>query len=95
MERFGGRDVAGRLNEVHADLIAARRELEIIEEQLVIFDDTAEDARVRSLVAESPLAGQEWREAKRHAEAMQRGREAAKSRVAELERARDDLLSKL
>ncbi|MGH9294937.1 MAG: hypothetical protein ACRD0B_06360 [Acidimicrobiales bacterium] len=97
MERTSSHDgdVRRRLSEIYAQLVAARRELEIVEEQLLVFNDTEDDARVRSLVSESPLADHEWREAKRHAEAMLRGREAARARVAELERAQDELLSKL
>jgi len=75
--------------------VKARQELAIVEEQLLQFNETADDARIRSLVSETPLADQECREARKHAEAMQRGRDAAEARVAELERAQDDLLAKL
>ncbi len=60
-----------------------------------MFTETAEDARLRALVSETPLANHEWQEARRHEEAMTRGRDAASARVAELERAQDELLSKL
>lgn len=73
----------------------ARQELAIVDEQLLQFNETADDARIRSLVSETPLADQEWREARKHAEAMKRGWAAAQARVAELERAQDDLLAKL
>lgn len=89
------RSVERRLTEVHDRLVKARQELAIVEEQLLMFTDTADDARIRSLVSETPLADHEAREARRHAEAMQRGRDAARARVTELERAQDDLLSKL
>ena len=89
------RSVERRLSDVHDRLVKARQELAIVEEQLLQFNETAEDARIRSLVSETPLAGEESRQARRHAEAMQRGRDAARARVAELEQAQDDLLSKL
>lgn len=73
----------------------ARQELSILEEQLLVFTDTAEDARLRALVSETPLADHEWHEARRHEEAMLRGRDSARQRVAELERAQDELLAKL
>jgi hypothetical protein len=81
--------------EVHQRLVRARQELAIAEEQLLSFVETADDARLRSLVSETPLADHEWREASRHLQAMERGRDSAKARVAELERDQDELLSKL
>jgi len=87
--------VERRLTEVHARLVKARQELAIVEEQLLVFTETAEDARIRALVSETPLASHDWQEARRHEEAMLRGRDSARSRVEELERAQDELLSKL
>jgi hypothetical protein len=81
--------------EVHERLVKARQELSIAEEQLAVFDDTADDARIRSLVSETPLANHDWNEARRHADAYRRGRDMAQAQVAELERAQDELLSKL
>ena len=57
--------------------------------------DEAEDARVRSLVSESPEAGKEHREADKHANAMARARAAALASIAELEKAQDELLDRL
>ncbi len=73
----------------------AREELAVVEEQLDVFNDTADDARVRALVAETPLANHDWNEARRHADAMERSRAAARARVAELERSQDELLAQL
>lgn len=87
--------VQRRLTEVHERLVKARQELAIVEEQLTVFDETADDARIRSLVSETPLANHEWNEARRHAEAMQRSRDMQKARVDELERAQDELAGKL
>lgn len=87
--------VQRRLIEVHERLVKARQELAIVEEQLSVFDETADDARTRALVSETPLANHDWNEARRHLEAMERGRDAARSRVAELERSQDDLLAQL
>ncbi|MGD0084457.1 MAG: hypothetical protein ABSD78_14860 [Acidimicrobiales bacterium] len=87
--------VQRRLTEVHERLVKARQELAIVEEQLLVFDETADDARIRSLVSETPLANHDWNEARRHADAMRRGRDDARARVTELERAQDELLGKL
>jgi hypothetical protein len=83
------------LTEVHGRLVKARQELAIAEEQLLIFTETADEARIRSLVSETPLANHEWSEARRHAEAMTRSRDMQKAQVDELERAQDELAGKL
>ncbi len=84
-----------RLRDVHARLLQARQELALLEEQLEVFLETADEARIRSLVSETPLADHDWHEAQRHADAMRRARDGAVALVAELERSQDDLLSKL
>jgi hypothetical protein len=88
-------DVERRLMEVHARLVRARQELAVVDEQLEVFLETADEARIRALVAETPVADRDWHDAQRHAEAMTRSRDVASDRVAELERAQDDLLDKL
>ena len=81
--------------EVHARLVRARQELAVVEEQLEVFLETADEARIRALVSETPLADRDWHDAQRHAAAMTRSRDTAGARVAELEREQDDLLDKL
>ncbi len=87
--------VRRRLVEVHQRLVQARQELANLEEQLAVFVETADDARIRSLVSETPLANREWHEARRHAEAWTRSRDEQLARVAELERTQDELAGKL
>ena len=81
-------DVAQRLKR-------AREELSIIEEQLLVLNDAADEARIRSLVSETPLAHREYTESQRHADAMERTRKGVLAEVAELEAAQDDLLDRL
>ncbi len=69
--------VERRLLEVHARLVRARQELAVVEEQLDVFLETAEETRIRSLVSETPLADRDWQDAQRHAEAMMRARDTA------------------
>lgn len=88
-------EVEQRLGEVHARLERARQELAVVQEQLEVFLETAEQARVRALVSETPLADRDWHEAQRHAEVMVRARDMASACVGELERAQDELLAKL
>lgn len=71
------------------------RELAVADEQLAHLDDDAEEARLRALVSETPLAGQEHREAQRHADAMRRHRDELAAEVAQLETAQNDLLDRL
>ncbi|MGA3352830.1 MAG: hypothetical protein ABSD85_06545 [Acidimicrobiales bacterium] len=87
--------VESRLLDVHARLVRARQELAVVEEQLDVFLETAEETRIRSLVSETPLADRDWQDAQRHAEAMMRARDTASARVVELEQAQDELLGKL
>ncbi len=88
-------EVERRLLDVHARLVRARQELAVAEEQLDVFLETADEARIRALVSETPLADRDWQDAQRHAEVMIRSRDTASARVAELERAQDELLAKL
>jgi hypothetical protein len=91
----GQQVVRRRLTDVHQRLVKAREELAVVEEQLLVFDETADEARIRSLVSETPLANHDLSEARRHADAMRRGRDDVRARVVELERAQDELLAKL
>lgn len=84
-----------RLTEVSDQLKTLRRELAIADEQFTHFTDEADEARLRSLVSETPLAERDHREAQRHAEAMGRHREDVLASIAELEATQDHLLDKL
>jgi hypothetical protein len=89
MQRFF---VERRIRDVHDRLVRARQELALLDEQYEVVAEAAEDARLRSLVAETPLAAHEYGEMQRHADAMARAREALLSNVSDLERRRDELL---
>lgn len=84
-----------RLTEVTDRLKRARQELAVLDEQLASLSDAADDARIRALVSETPLADKEHHEAQRHADAMGRSRAAVLSAIAELQRAQDELLDRL
>ena len=84
-----------RLREVTGRLQRARTELVALDEQLEFFADAAEEARIRALVSETPLADREHAEAQKHADAMARSRAAVTASIAELEQAVDDLLGRL
>ena len=84
-----------RLFDLAQRLKRAREELAVIEEQLAALSDAADDARLRSMVSETPLAHRDYTEAQRHADAMQRTRDTVAGSIAEMQAAQDDLLDRL
>lgn len=84
-----------RLTELGDRLRAVREELGVVEEQLAVFVETADEARLRALMSETPLAGREHTEASRHADAMARHRADLVAEVARLEVTQDQLLDRL
>jgi chromosome segregation ATPase len=87
--------VERRLSGVGQRLRSLRDELAIIDEQLAQLDDEADDARIRSLVSETPLAEREHHDAERHAAAMAARRQEVLTSIAELEQRQDTLLDEL
>lgn len=85
--------VERRLRQVHTRLVQARQELALLDEQFAAASDAADDARIRSLVSETPLAAHEYVEVQRHVDAMAKARAALVADVGELERRQDELLS--
>src|SRR5580698_6509507 len=82
-----------RISDTHARLVRAREELAVLDEQLEVVMESADDARVRSLVSETPLAAHEHNEAARHADAMTKARDALHRTVIDLEHRQDELLA--
>jgi hypothetical protein len=83
------------LRDVHTRLVKARQELAVLDEQLVVLNDAADEARLRSLVSETPMAAHEFSDAQRHADAGARARSGLVTTIAELERRQDELLGQL
>ena len=84
-----------KLSETSDRLRALREELRVADEQLAALAEAADDARLRALVSETPLAEHEHAEAQKHADAMARHRAAVVAELADLEKAQDDLLDRL
>lgn len=84
-----------RLSGVNERLKGLRAELQVVEEQLAALADEADDARLRALVSETPLAEREHKEAQKHADAMARHRQDVLAQIQELEQAQDELLDRL
>lgn len=87
--------VERRLREVGSRLRQLREELQVTDEQLTNLADAADDARLRALVSETPLAGEDYRQAERHAQAMRRHRAKVVDEITRLERSQDELLDRL
>ena len=84
-----------KLSEVSDRLRALRDEVRIAEEQLLALAEDADDARLRALVSETPIAEHEHAEAQKHADAMQRHLAVLLKELEGLERSQDDLLDRL
>ena len=84
-----------RLIDVSDRLKRLRAELAVSDEQCTFFEAEADDARLRSLVSETPVAEAEAREVRRHADAQSRHRDALRARVGALESEQNALLDRM
>jgi predicted nuclease with TOPRIM domain len=84
-----------RLVDVSERLKRLRAELAVTEEQLTFLEGEADDARLRALVAETPLGDVEARDARRHADALARHRDGLVRSIGELVREQDALLDRM
>jgi hypothetical protein len=87
--------VERKLSESAERLRQLRAELGVVDEQLGFLADAADDARLRAMVSETPMADREHREAQKHADAMARHRAQLVAQIGELERAQNELLDRL
>src|SRR6476661_8464292 len=87
--------VERKLSESADRLRQLRAELAVVDEQLGFLADAADDARLRAMVSETPMADREHRDAQKHADAMARHRAQLVGLIAELERAQNELLERL
>lgn len=67
----------------------------MIEEQRAALAEAADDLRIRALVAETPVAEKEHRDAQRHVDAMDASRNELAKRISDLQRSQDELLNRL
>jgi uncharacterized coiled-coil DUF342 family protein len=87
--------VERKLSEASERLRQLRTELGVVDEQLAFLTDAADDARLRAMVSETPMADKEHREAQKHADAMTRHRSQLVTQIGELEKTQDELLERL
>lgn len=81
-----------RLADVGSRLTALRKDLAVAEQALSQVDDETDDARLRALVSETPIAQREHEQARRQSEVMRRSRDSLREEVAKLEARQDELL---
>ena len=84
-----------RLVDVSERLKRLRAELAVTEEQLAFLEEEAESARLRALMAETPLGDLDARETRRHADAQAKHRDALAHSIADLVAEQDSLLDRM
>lgn len=87
--------VERKLRETGDALKRAREDLRISIDQLEHLSADAEEARIRAMVSETPLAEQDHREASKHAEAMRRHTDELREQIVTLETRQDALLDEM
>ncbi len=83
-----------KLRAVSEQLRSSRDDLAVTDEQLAQLADEADDARLRALVSETPLAEKEHRKASRHVERLRKHRERLISKIDALDAEQDVLLDR-
>jgi hypothetical protein len=84
-----------RLLDISERIKKATAELTVTDEQLNFLDEEAEDARLRAIVAETPMEVATANEAARHADALRRHRDALLRSIGELRTEQDELLDRM
>jgi predicted nucleic acid-binding Zn-ribbon protein len=84
-----------RIRELQRRVRTAREELAVLEEQVEALAEDAEEARVRWLVAETPLAEKESAEAHRHLELAERAATSLRAEIDQCVADRDRYLVEL
>ena len=84
-----------RLTEARAAVVSARESLRILDEQVAFQQGVADDAETRAVVAATPLADRERRQAEEDLRRLQRQRREVAERLRALVAEQDELLERL
>ena len=95
MARMPSRKLERRLNDISQRLKTLRADAAVAEEQLAHFAAEADDARLRALVSETPLATADARTTQRHADSMRAVYEEMLRSILALEREQDAVLDQM
>jgi uncharacterized coiled-coil DUF342 family protein len=88
-------NTSDRLAALSGEIAEEQTQLRILDEQVTFQQEVTEDARIRSLVSETPLADREAREAADDLRRLIRSRDEALERVAALRAEQDSLLERM
>ncbi|MFY9589097.1 MAG: hypothetical protein WAT66_16780 [Actinomycetota bacterium] len=88
-------EISDRLSALSGEIAEEQTQLRILEEQVTFQQEVSEDARVRALVSETPLADREAREAADDLVRLVRSREDVLRRLADLRAEQDTLLERM
>ncbi len=81
-----------RLKDVGRRLASLRTDLSVAEQAVIQVEGEADDARLRALVSETPLAEREHQQVRRQADVQRRNRDELREEIAKLEQRQDELL---
>ena len=84
-----------KLRNVSDQLRSLREELEVSDQQFRQLDDEADDARLRSLVSETPVAAKEHRQAANQLAKLENHRQGVAADIAKHEAKSDELLDQM
>lgn len=88
-------EISERLAALSGEIAEEQTQLRILEEQVTFQQEVAEEARIRALVSETPLADRESREASDDLARLVRSRDDVLRRLSELRAEQDTLLERM
>ena len=89
------RAIKKKLNNVSSEMREIEQELQVLDEQILHFADVEDQARLKAMVAETPITSKEHSQAKRTLDVMQKSRDKLVEKLAQLNRMSDALLDSL
>ena len=89
---MGSRQQKRHLEDLQRRLSAARESQRILEEQVTVWNDALDDARIRALVSETPIQTHDYNDLFRHVVAANAELQRRSSEVRSLIVERDELL---
>ena len=92
---MGQRFLHRRLSSASGRLKELQTELLVVKDQMSQLVDDADELSLRALVSETPLADQEYREAKRHADTIVKHHDQLVVEIGEVQAKIDDLLDRM
>ena len=88
-------DIAQRLRALSAEIATLQTEIGILEEQIAFQTEIADDARIRALVSETPIADSDAQMASGDLARIMRSRADALKRLEQLRADQDGLLERM